>query len=73
MLHGMWKVAFITAAFVLSASPLDAAQEGKRPQREARPDLRRDVERISKEIYRPRSDFTSPGKSFAAGAAAKKR
>jgi hypothetical protein len=54
----MWKLAFIAAALCLSASPLDAAaKDGKRIEKtERREDLRRDVERISKEIYRPRDD-----------------
>jgi hypothetical protein len=58
----MWKVLFIVAALSLSASPLDAAarDNGKRveqpqPQRgdaTRREGLRRDVERISQEIYK---------------------
>ena len=51
----MWKVLFIAAALTLSTSPLDAAQpdNGKRIERTQRgDDLRRDVERISREIYR---------------------
>jgi len=57
----MWKLVFIAAALCFSASPLDAAaKDGKRIEKIARKDdvrrgdLRRDVERISKEIYRPR-------------------
>ena len=51
----MWKVLFIAAALSVSASPLDAAQPGnggrvEKTQRGG--DLRRDVDRISKEIYR---------------------
>ena len=51
----MWKVAFVLAALAVSASPLDAApDEGRKMQREElRSELRRDVERISKDIYRP--------------------
>ena len=62
----MWKALFIAAALSLSASPLDAAprDNGKRieqpqpqpqPQRgdtTSREGLRRDVERISQEIYK---------------------
>ena len=72
----MWKLLFLAAAFAVSASPVDARQPPARNDWAAKRDpgeLRRDVERISKEIYRPRSDLTSPGKSFAAGAATKKR
>jgi hypothetical protein len=47
----MWKVLFILAALAVSASPLDAApDEGRKMQKS---ELRRDVERISKDIYRP--------------------
>ena len=51
----MWKVLFIVAALSVSASPLHAAQpdNGRRIERTQRgDDLRRDVERISREIYR---------------------
>jgi hypothetical protein len=51
----MWKVLFIAAALSVSASPLDAAQpdNGSRADKSQRGgDLRRDVDRISKEIYR---------------------
>ena len=62
----MWKALFIVAALSISASPLDAAprDNGKRieqPQPQPQPQrgdsmrregLRRDVERISQEIYR---------------------
>jgi hypothetical protein len=68
----MWKLVFLAFAFSLSATPLDA-REGKTAQQADGGELRRDVERISKEIYRPRSDAASPGKSFAAGTAPKKR
>jgi hypothetical protein len=51
----MWKLVFVLAALAVSASPLDAApDEGRKPQKsELRRDgeLRRDVERISKDIY----------------------
>jgi hypothetical protein len=50
----MWKVVFLIAALALSVSPLDAApKEGKRMEKSERGELRRDVERISKEIYPP--------------------
>jgi hypothetical protein len=54
----MWKLAFIAATLCLSASPLDAApKEGKRVEKTGRgEELRRDVDRISKEIYRPRGE-----------------
>jgi hypothetical protein len=68
----MWKLVFLAVALCLSVTPLDAA-EGRRTPQTDRGDLRRDVERISKEIYRPRSEAASPGRSFAAGTAAKKR
>ena len=56
----MWKALFIAAALTVSASPLDAAprDNGKRIEKTQRGDdarregLRRDVERISQEIYR---------------------
>ena len=48
----MWKVLFLTAALVVSASPLDARELPRKGDRvEKREELRRDVERISKEIY----------------------
>ena len=53
--QSMWKVLFIAAALSVSASPLDAAQpdNGRRIEKTQRGgDLRRDVDRISKEIYR---------------------
>lgn len=54
----MWKALFMAAALSVSASPLDAAQpdNGRRSGETQRgADLRRDLERISREIYR-RSD-----------------
>jgi len=58
----MWKALFIAAALSVSASPLDAAQpdngrriEKTQPQPQRGGDLRRDVDRISKEIYRRNS------------------
>lgn len=52
----MWKVLLLAVALSISVSPLDAApREGKKVEKTQRgEDLRRDVERISKEIYRPR-------------------
>jgi hypothetical protein len=48
----MWKVLFLTAALVVSASPLDARELPRKGDRvEKREELRRDVERISREIY----------------------
>ena len=47
----MWKVLFLAAALAVSVSPLDAApRDGKKMQKS---ELRRDIERISKEIYPP--------------------
>jgi hypothetical protein len=72
MLGGMWKLVFLFAAFSVAVSPLDArdAQRERVDKREPA-DLRRDVERISKEIYSARS---APERgSFAAGRALKKR
>jgi hypothetical protein len=72
----MWKLVFIVAAIAVSMSPVDARQPPAKNDRAEKRDsgeLRRDVERISKEIYRERSDFASSRPSFAAGTAAKKR
>ena len=58
----MWKALFIVAALSISASPVDAAQpdSGRRIEKTQRGvDLRRDVDRISKEIYR-RNDPPRP-------------
>jgi len=55
---GMWKALFIVLALSVSASRLDAAQPDNARRTESTQrggDLRRDVDRISKEIYR-RSD-----------------
>jgi hypothetical protein len=53
----MWKVLFLAVALAVSVSPLDArepAKDGKKIEKTQRgEDLRRDVERISKEIYPP--------------------
>ena len=53
----MWKVLFLAAVLSIPVSPLGAApREGKKVEKTQRgDDLRRDVERISKEIYRPRT------------------
>ena len=64
----MWKLSFLVAAFAVAASPLDAKENRGS-------DLRRDVEKISKEIYPspPVRSEPAPRPSFAAGRAAKKR
>ena len=74
----MWKLVFLAVTLTLSMSPLDAApNEGKKvdnmENRARAGELRRDVERISREIYPPRSDSASSRRSFAAGTAMKKR
>ena len=69
----MWKLAFIAAALAVSASPLDAKDQRRGEAAPRAGDLRRDIERISREIYPPRSDFAGLGRSFAAGTATKKR
>jgi hypothetical protein len=57
----MWKAFFLAVALLASMSPLDA-HEQQRPRQERRmektqrEDLRRDVERISKEIYPPHQE-----------------
>ena len=59
----MWKLLFLAVAFTLSVSPLDAAprqDEKKVDKRERAAELRRDVERISKEIYPPRGRERQP-------------
>jgi len=68
----MWKLAFIVGAFVVSLSPVDARQGAPYERAEKGAELRRDLERISREIYPERSDSRSRG-SFAAGRSAKKR
>ena len=45
----MWKLVFVLAALTVSASPLDAAPDERRKVQKS--ELRRDVDRISKEIY----------------------
>jgi hypothetical protein len=63
----MWKLVFVFATLAVSTSPLDAApDEGRKLQKS---ELRRDVERISKEIY-PRQE--QPARP-AGGRALKKR
>jgi hypothetical protein len=47
----MWKVLFLAAALGVSASPLDAAPRDAKTMQKG--ELRRDIERISKEIYPP--------------------
>ena len=70
----MRKLVFLAAVLTLSMSPLDAAQNDSRnAQQSGRgSELRRDVERISREIYPPRSDSAPPRRSLAAGATMKK-
>ena len=71
----MWKVLFLVAALSVSISPIDAreAPRDKREKRDEQPaDLRRDVERISREIYPARSAPEDRG-SLAAGRSLKKR
>ena len=64
----MWKAAFLVAALALSASPADAQDRGKGSE------LARDIERLSKEIYRDERPLpTGSRSSLAAGRAAKKR
>ena len=67
----MWKLLFLVAALTLSVSPVDAAPRDGKPMQKS--ELARDVERISREIYPPRSDFGSSRRSFAAERALKKR
>jgi hypothetical protein len=73
----MWKVVFIAAALALSISPVDARRPPAQPDRVEKRDpseLRRDVERISREIYpERRSDSPARRGSLAAGSASKKR
>ena len=69
----MWRLVFLLAALIVSASPLDArAAPPERLEKREPADLRRDVERISREIYPARSAPPERG-SFAAGRAPKKR
>lgn len=64
----MRRLLFILAALAVSMSPADAREPGKGTE------LRRDIERISKEIYRDeRPAPASSRSSLAAGRAAKKR
>ena len=72
----MWKVAFIAAALAISMSPADARKppaQGARVEKREPSELKRDVERISREIYPERSDLSPSRGSFAAGKAQKKR
>ena len=60
----MWRALLVSALLALSVSPLDAREQGpvtKPPARE-RGDLRRDIERISKEIYPPAPPPRAPKK-----------
>ncbi len=64
----MFRAFFLAAVLALSFSPLDArepAKDAASPQKAAprdRGDLRRDIERISKEIYRPAPAPRAPKK-----------
>jgi hypothetical protein len=72
----MWKLAFILAALAVSVSPVDARRPPAQPDRVEKrepSELKRDLERISREIYPERSDFSASRGSFAAGSAPKKR
>lgn len=66
----MWKLAFVFAVLAFSMSPLDARESEPTSKRA---DLRRDVERISREIYPDRSERSASRGSFAAGRVLKKR
>jgi hypothetical protein len=64
----MRRLLFILVAFLVSMSPADAREPGKGTQ------LRSDIERISREIYRDeRPAPASSRSSLAAGRGAKKR
>jgi hypothetical protein len=64
----MWKLAFVLAALAVSASPVDAREPSRGRE------LARDLERLSREVYRDeRPEPTSARSSFAAGRAEKKR
>jgi hypothetical protein len=72
----MWKIAFIAAALAISMSPVDARKPPAQPDRVEKrepSELKRDVERISREIYPERSDLPPPRGSFAAGKTQKRR
>jgi hypothetical protein len=55
----MWKIAFVALALAVSVSPVDAAPR-KVEKSQRTEDLRRDVERISKEIYPPQRPQQRP-------------
>jgi hypothetical protein len=64
----MWKLAFVLAALAVSASPVDARETSRGRE------LARDLERISRDLYRDeRPEPASSRSSFAAGRDAKKR
>ena len=64
----MWKLLFLLFALAVSMSPADAREPAKGAE------LRRDIERISREIYRDeRPEPASSRSSFAAGRETKKR
>ena len=73
MLGSMARLLFLLAASVISASPLDAKEGPRAPGRD-RSELRRDIDRISKEIYPPPESRSAPRRgSFAAGPPVKRR
>jgi hypothetical protein len=64
----MWKLVFIFAALAVSVSPVDARERTKGRE------LARDLERLSREVYRDEGSASAPARSsLAAGRAAKKR
>jgi hypothetical protein len=60
----MVRALLLAALFALSSSPLDAreADQGQKSTARERGDLRRDIERISKEIYPPAPPPRAPKK-----------
>jgi hypothetical protein len=62
----MVKALLVAALLALSLSPLDAREANKDRTTNSEPpsrgDLRRDIERISKEIYRPAPPARAPKK-----------
>jgi hypothetical protein len=60
----MWRAFLVSCLLALSFSPLDAREPEpvKKPPARERGDLRRDIERISKEIYAPAPPPRAPKK-----------
>jgi hypothetical protein len=51
----MFRLLLVVALFAVSFTPVDAREPPRKGERiEKRSDLRRDIDRISKEIYPPR-------------------